>query len=56
MMIQISAGQGPSECRLAVAKLCEALKKEYGDIEVLSEKRGCERGCFDSVCLRTECK
>ena len=53
MMIQISAGQGPAECRLAVAKL---LKKEYGDIEVLSEKRGCERGCFDSVCLRTECK
>ena len=32
MMIQISAGQGPAECQLGVAKLCEALKKEYGDI------------------------
>lgn len=27
MIIQISAGQGPSECQLAVAKLFAALKK-----------------------------
>ncbi len=54
MMIQISAGQGPAECQLAVAKLFEALKKEYGDIEMLSGKRGCERGCFDSICFQTE--
>lgn len=53
MIIQISAGQGPAECQLAVAKLFDALKKEYGDIETLSETRGCEKGCLDSVRFQT---
>ena len=53
-MIQISAGQGPSECQLAVAKLFEALKKEYGDLEIVSETKGFEKGCFDSIRFRTE--
>ena len=35
MIIQISSGQGPAECELAVSKLFEALKKEYPDIELL---------------------
>ena len=54
MIVQISAGQGPSECQLAVAKLFAALKKEYGDLEVISETKGYEKGCFDSVRFRTE--
>ena len=54
MIVQISAGQGPSECQLAVANLFAALKKEYGDLEVISETRGCEKGCFDSIRFRTE--
>ena len=53
MIIQISAGQGPAECQLAVAKLFEALKKEYGDLEIISETKGHERGCLDSVRFRT---
>ena len=54
MIVQISAGQGPSECQLAVAKLFAALKKEYGDLGVISETKGCEKGCFDSIRFRTE--
>ena len=54
MIVQISAGQGPSECQMAVAKLFVALKKEYGDLEVISETRGYEKGCFDSIRFRTE--
>lgn len=54
MIVQISAGQGPSECQLAVAKLFEALKKEYGDLEILSDTKGYEKGCFDSIRFRTE--
>jgi len=54
MIIQISAGQGPSECQLAVAKLFEALKKEYGNLEIVSETKGFEKGCFDSIRFRTE--
>lgn len=54
MIVQISAGQGPSECQLAVAKLYEALKEEYKDLEVISDTRGYEKGCFDSIRFRTE--
>lgn len=54
MIIQISAGQGPPECQLAVAKLADALKKEYGHLEILSETKGYEKGCFDSIRFRTE--
>ena len=53
MIIQISAGQGPSECQLAVAKLFAALKKEYGDLEGISETKGYEKGCLDSIRFRT---
>lgn len=53
MIIQISAGQGPAECQLAVAKLFEALKKEYGDLKILSETKGQRKGCLDSVRFRT---
>ena len=54
MIVQISAGQGPSECQLAVAKLFEALEKEYGDFEILSETKGYEKGCLDSIRFQTE--
>ena len=54
MIVQISAGQGPSECQLAVAKLFEALKKEYEDLEILSDTKGFEKGCLDSIRFRTE--
>ena len=54
MIVQISAGQGPSECQLAVAKLFEALEKEFGDFEVLSKTKGYEKGCLDSIRFRTE--
>ena len=54
MIVQISAGQGPSECQLAVAKLFDALKREYGDLEIISNTIGYEKGCFDSIRFRTE--
>lgn len=55
MIVQISAGRGPSECQLAVTKLFEALKKEYKDLEIVSDTKGYERGCFVSIRFRTEC-
>ncbi len=54
MIVQISAGQGPSECQLAVAKLYEALKEEYGDLEEISRTGGYEKGCYDSIRFQTE--
>ena len=35
MIVQISSGQGPVECELAVSKLYESLKKEFKDIEMI---------------------
>lgn len=54
MIVQISAGQGPQECRIAVGKLLKALKKEYPDIEVISVKEGREKDCFHSILFETK--
>lgn len=54
MIVQLSSGQGPSECELAVLKLYEALKKEYPDIEFLSAHEAREKGCYTSIILTTE--
>ena len=42
MIVQISSGQGPAECQLAVGKLFDTLNKEFGDFEILSENKGYE--------------
>lgn len=36
MMIQISGGQGPAECSIAVEKLCKELLKEYDGSRIIS--------------------
>lgn len=54
MQIQISSGQGPRECELAVGKLYAALKKEFQDLEVLSAAPGSGSGEFASLLLQTE--
>ena len=53
MIVQISAGQGPSECQLAVTKLFEALQREYGSLEEMSRTKGYKNGCYDSIRFRT---
>lgn len=54
MIAQLSSGQGPSECELAVLKLYEALKKEYPDIEFLSAHEAREKGCYTSIIFTIE--
>ncbi len=54
MIVQISSGQGPAECELAVGKLLEALKIEYPDIEVLSEHRSRFSEGLTSVMFNTD--
>ena len=54
MIVQLSSGQGPSECELAVLKLYEALKKEYPEIEFLSAHEAREKGCYTSIIFTTE--
>ena len=54
MIVQLSSGQGPAECELAVTKLYEALKKEYSDIEQISEHPSKTKGCCSSILFRTD--
>lgn len=54
MIIQLSSGQGPSECELAVKKLYESLKKEFPDIEILSCHKAKRTDGYTSVLFQTE--
>lgn len=54
MIIQISSGQGPAECELAVCKLFEALKKEYPDIKEISSHKSRFNNCCSSIMFETE--
>jgi len=53
MIIQLSSGQGPVECELAVSKLLSALQTEFSDIEVLSVHKSKMEDCYTSVLFST---
>lgn len=53
MLVQISAGQGPEECQLAVGKLFEEWKKEFPDIQEIASREGRGKGCFHSILFET---
>lgn len=54
MLIQISSGQGPTECELAVKLLSQSLQKEFHDIEIISEHPSKTKGCFSSILLESQ--
>jgi len=55
MIIQLSSGQGPAECELAVYKLFQALQKEYPDISQISAHKGNKPDCCTSILFSTAC-
>ena len=54
MIVQISAGQGPEECQIAVGKLYQSLKDEFKDLEMVSCKEGRSKGSYHSILFITE--
>ncbi len=54
MIIQISSGQGPQECELAVSKLFTALQKEYTDLKELSSHKSRFSDYHTSIMFETE--
>ncbi len=54
MIIQISSGQGPMECELAVRLLCEELCREYPDMQMISSRRSRRGNNYTSVMLATD--
>lgn len=53
MLIQISSGQGPAECELAVGKLYEALCKEYTDTQLINNHKSRFSDGFTSILFLT---
>lgn len=54
MIVQLSAGQGPEECQIAVGKLYASLKREYHDLEIVSCKEGRIKNSYHSILFLTE--
>jgi len=54
MILQISSGMGPVECRLAVGGIYRALSEEVPDIEMISCVKGEVEGAYSSVIFSTE--
>ncbi len=53
MILQISSGRGPVECRAAVGGIFRALQREFQDIELISATKGEVEGAFSSIILIT---
>lgn len=54
MIVQISSGQGPAECELAVVKLYNSLKNEHKNIELIQKHESKTPGCCSSIMFSTE--
>lgn len=50
MMYEISSGNGPSECELAVTKFSEYLVKNY-DAKIIGSSAGYNRGTFRNIAI-----
>ena len=54
MIVQISSGQGPAECELAVVKLYNSLKTEHKDIKLIQKHAFKTPGCCTSILFSTD--
>lgn len=49
MRLQISSGNGPEECELAVGKFLESIKKEIKDLYIIESKKGINKNTYKYV-------
>lgn len=54
MEIQLSSGQGPEECELAVGKFLRSLKKEFPSLRILNSLAGKRADCYRCVQIQSE--
>ena len=54
MILQISSGMGPVECRVAVGGIYRALEKEYPEIEMITCVKGEAEGSYSSIIFTSE--
>lgn len=54
MIMQISSGMGPVECRVAVGGIYRELEKEFPDIAMITSVSGEVEGAFSSIIFSSE--
>lgn len=54
MLVQISSGQGPVECSIAVEKLCRALMKEYTGADIISVNKDYSGNGYKSATMEID--
>jgi len=54
MILQLSSGMGPIECRVAVGGICRALISEFPDMEMVTCTKGEVEGSYSSVILSSD--
>ena len=54
MELQISSGQGPVECELAVGKFADAICTEFPDTIIKQATPGLREGCYRSIIIESE--
>ena len=54
MIMQISSGMGPVECRAAVGGIFRSLQQEYPDIEMITAVKGEVDGAYSSIIFSAE--
>lgn len=54
MRLQISSGQGPNECELAVGKFLNSIMNEFKDIVVLEKAEGKYPNTFKSIIIESK--
>ncbi len=54
MLLQISSGMGPVECRAAVGGIYRELAKEFKDIETIMSVKGEVEGAFSSIIFSSD--
>lgn len=53
MRLQITSGQGPSECELAVGKFLDSILEEFKDIIIMEKVKGKYYNTFKSVIIES---
>lgn len=54
MILQISSGQSPAECEMAVGLLAKALQKEDTEAKIINVKKSRHKECYNSIVMETK--
>lgn len=52
MLIQISSGQGPAECELAVGLFAKSLQEEFAGLEIKKAVKSRQENCYSSIIFK----